>query len=360
MLAGELEAPHRSFSDVPRDLEAICLKCLEKQPSRRYARASELATDLRRFLDGAPTEARPLGLAGRTARWIRRRPALAALLLLSAFTVVSLLSGSTLYSFRVVSDNAELNRRQTEIKQHQETLQKHLYVADVALAATAYQRNNLLQARALSARHVPSGQNPDRRSFAWHLLDQLCHRERLVLQGHQADVFTVAYSPDGKLLATCGIDRTVRLWNPMDGRLLFTSPLHDVELSHLVFSPSGKQLAASDHRGIVRIYDLSVTVRTTQPLLAKELNVGREIWGLALSSNDELLALATFGGIEVRSLSRGVVQSWPTSGDAVRAVVFSPDGNRAFLRMSTAFTWRRSRQASAIIFPTITWAGSIL
>ncbi len=89
--------PRRLQPKVPRDLETICLKCLEKEPARRYANAGALADDLARFREGRPVQARPVGAAGRTTRWARRNPgwaataaAIAALLMLVA-TSTSLL-----------------------------------------------------------------------------------------------------------------------------------------------------------------------------------------------------------------------------------------------------------------------------
>src|SRR5207253_2612196 len=74
--------PSRLLGRVPRDLETVCLKCLEKDPRRRYASAEALAEDLRRFQAGEPITARRVGRLERAAKWARRRPAIAGLLVL--------------------------------------------------------------------------------------------------------------------------------------------------------------------------------------------------------------------------------------------------------------------------------------
>ncbi len=83
--------PCQLSPDVPRDLEAICLKCLEKQPARRYATAADLRDDLQRFLRGESVHARSLGRAVRVARWSRARPGLTAL---TAALLLSVLAGA--------------------------------------------------------------------------------------------------------------------------------------------------------------------------------------------------------------------------------------------------------------------------
>ncbi len=82
--------PSRLAPKVPRDLETICLKCLSKEPARRYASAEELADDLRCFQAGKPIRARPVGRVERTVKWAKRRPALAALLGIALLALVGL------------------------------------------------------------------------------------------------------------------------------------------------------------------------------------------------------------------------------------------------------------------------------
>ena len=89
--------PSRLFLKLPRDLETICLKCLQKDPKARYESAEALAEDLRRYQAGEPILARPAGTLERTAKWVRRRPLAAALVAVSVVAVVGIMAGAILY-----------------------------------------------------------------------------------------------------------------------------------------------------------------------------------------------------------------------------------------------------------------------
>src|SRR5262249_19340223 len=93
VIANDPVPPSRLNARVPRDLETICLMCLHKAPTRRYASAGELAEDLHRFLEGKPVRARPVGAAERVVKWARRRPA-AALLVVALLVMVTAAVGT--------------------------------------------------------------------------------------------------------------------------------------------------------------------------------------------------------------------------------------------------------------------------
>lgn len=86
---------------LPRDLETICLKCLEKDPSRRYASACSLADDIERFHDGKPIHARPVSSVGKLSKWVRRRPALAILAGVTTLCLLALGVGGVVYEHQL-------------------------------------------------------------------------------------------------------------------------------------------------------------------------------------------------------------------------------------------------------------------
>lgn len=123
---GVLSPPRRVRAGISRDLEAVCLKCLEFEPSRRYSTAGELAADLRRYLSGESVLVRPPGPVGRAARWARRKPIVAGLTLallfaLSAGFAAVLLEWRLAEAHRAASD-ANLELAHQAIREFHEVL----------------------------------------------------------------------------------------------------------------------------------------------------------------------------------------------------------------------------------------------
>jgi hypothetical protein len=117
--------PVRSLQPkVPRDLETVVLKCLEKEPRKRYASAGELAEDLRHFGAGEPVDARPVGLMGRAARWARRRPAVAGLL---AALTLSLLGGTLLATWLAVKASSAARAAEKALEEQQRLANREKY-----------------------------------------------------------------------------------------------------------------------------------------------------------------------------------------------------------------------------------------
>src|SRR4051812_3556920 len=161
VISQEPAPPSRLNDKVPRDLETICLKCLHKEPGRRYASAAALADDLRRFGEGRPIQARPVGRGERLWRWGRRNPTAAALLA-TALALVGLASGGGVW---LLQQRAE---RRAEVARLDADLHNEIRTA-VAQAASLRKgfhfreaRESLAQAR---QRLEPAGPDDLRRQM---------------------------------------------------------------------------------------------------------------------------------------------------------------------------------------------------
>jgi serine/threonine protein kinase/tetratricopeptide (TPR) repeat protein len=106
----EPRPPRRLDDKIPRDLETIALKCMAKEPGRRYATAGDLAADLRRYLDGVPIVARPVGRLERGWRWAKRKPLVAGLTATSIFLLLTVAVVATVASFRINAKKIEAER----------------------------------------------------------------------------------------------------------------------------------------------------------------------------------------------------------------------------------------------------------
>jgi tetratricopeptide (TPR) repeat protein len=141
--------PSRLVHKVPRDLETICLKCLEKDTRRRYRSALALAEDLNRFLTGRPIKARPTPIWGRVAKWARRRPAVASLLGVSAVALLSILAFGIWYRDRLRTERDHAERSFQNAFAAVEDMLTQAGAADLAFAKRMEQKRRRLLEKAL-------------------------------------------------------------------------------------------------------------------------------------------------------------------------------------------------------------------
>lgn len=213
--------------NIPRDLESICLKCLEKDPARRYSSAKELGQDLDRFLNNEPTVARPISWLDRTVRWIRRNPAVASVLFVLFLLVAVLSIGSPIIASQKVR-LAEL-QKQHELAElsvlHSKELvqlQSRLTEAWIIKSIFDHTTNDVRLNRQSSLFHAhifPEQQ----RSLDWKILESL-QKQFTTDQDHSLfgidEILECRYSPDGKYLAALNGSGIVTLLDATSGKIL--------------------------------------------------------------------------------------------------------------------------------------------
>jgi eukaryotic-like serine/threonine-protein kinase len=322
-------APRLLNPSVPRDLETICLKCLEKDAQRRYRTAHALAEDLGRFLADEPVLARPVGTIGKAGRWCRRQPVRAGLSAALGLVVFFGAAG-VLWQWHRARQIAQAEVQQRERSQASE------YAGDMLLAQHALETDNFTLAMSLLNKHRPAGKvvsgkqrsETDLRGWEWRYLWQFCGGdEAFTLHKYAEPVRALAASRNGRILAVSAGDR-LDLWDLDARRTLSELALTTTEA--VVFSPVAELLAvgtlSTPGNAALELWDISAGKRL------RSYQRRAEISSVAFSPDGNLLASFDKGGnIEVRELATdrtftNLTVAPPRFKSGV--VVFSPDARR--------------------------------
>jgi serine/threonine protein kinase/WD40 repeat protein len=329
---------------IPRDLETIVLKAIDKDPDRRYPTADALAEDLRRFLNDEPILARRSSASERVWRWCRRRP---GLVVTTATLLVVLAVGAIIAAVRI---NAERIRADAKAKDElaarkradAERLRADA-TAQEALAARKTAEENLQRL------YIENGTNAIGRvgygsallwyERAWEAdrIDprrEALHRQRLAvtlglcpqlvgLCAHKSPVLNAQFDRASRRVLTRTMEAQAYLWDPWSARLV-TPPLrHDDQVLHAEFSPDGSRVATCSADRTARVWDAGTGAAVGPPLVHPHV-----VHWAAFSSDGGTLATACADGrVRFWDLQSGRPRA-QTIACAAQAlcVVFHPEG----------------------------------
>ncbi len=322
---------------VRGELDWIVMKALEKDRSRRYETANGFAMDVQRFLAGEPVQAVPPSVSYKFRKFVRKNRAPVAVACLVGISLLGGIAGTTWGLIRAVQGRREALQAREEAAERaeseriasqqaslsEERAQQTAYAARMALAGSDWQNGNVGRIRATLAE---TESYPDR-GFEWYYWQRMCRLESLTYQGHTNRVHAVAFSPDGRRIASGAgyghIGDAIRVFDADTGRELLEMRGHKAHVSTIAYSPDGKRIASGSHDNKVKIWDAN-----TGQLLV-ECNPGDWVYSVVFSPDGKRIASRAHKGsasvqiwdVETGRELRKFDSDWNTE-----SVAFSPDG----------------------------------
>lgn len=261
--------------NVPRDLESICLKCLNDDPTKRYLNADALEKDLARFLRDEPTVARPLSPRQRALRVFRHHPVATVTWMLLGFMCVGSLIGLTGHNRSISTLNAEigtansllksrntelnktvesLNTTQATLHQQNEQLRDLAYVREVQLIDAAVQRNDVRTAAGAVTRVEQDSELKDRLGVEWRILRQKCFKDCQSNRVAEEAFYDVCATDDGGVVAAAGQSGWLRLFDSRSLQQIDAVDTEQIEVNCCVFSSDSRTVLTSGDDGSVCIW----------------------------------------------------------------------------------------------------------
>lgn len=251
VLENEPRRPSLIKAGIDRDLETICLKCLEKDSLKRYGSAEALAEELGRWLRKEPIQARPSTWAERTGKWVRRNPKVAVLAILLQLALAIGLAGFVIMSMRLAAANRDKDKANVQLARNLRDLEWQK-VEDLVSAG-----------KRGSALAILSGflrQDPRDSAAAMRVISMLggvsfalpsCAPLR-----HGAAVQSLAVRQDGRTVATTAADGKVRIWDLQNSQIVSVLP-HPAKVDDVAYVLDEQAVLTRCHDGSMRLWDLA-------------------------------------------------------------------------------------------------------